>query len=140
MKGSEPRMSTSQSQTIFTLFGWLRRMFIRPQERTGGDCECAENNLRTTNLVRQLIRQQDPLVRSMIFLRHGDGLPLEQVAVMTQESAEVVKSRLLEFRKACRTVLSQRQAATNFPIRDCVAPDVPQRYGVPRRSGQTAPL
>lgn len=59
-----------------------------------------DNDLRNRGLVRLLIDRQNPEVRCMIFLRHCESFSLSEIAEITGESAQSVRSQLLRFRMA----------------------------------------
>jgi DNA-directed RNA polymerase specialized sigma24 family protein len=55
--------------------------------------------------VLNLLRQQEPIARLLIFLRHCEGLSLDQVSRITGQAPIAIQSRLLEFRLSMRRLL-----------------------------------
>jgi hypothetical protein len=85
-----------------TLHGEFQRNYTNAQigtedfEESGGPS--------TPQFVRRMIYRQEPAVRFMIFLRHVEKVPLNDVARIVGRSPETVKSCLLNFRHQCGTL------------------------------------
>jgi hypothetical protein len=84
-------------------------------EQTCGACEGNNRDPHLSDSVRDLIRRQDPIVRCMVFLRHYENLPLDQVAYITHHAANAVGSRLLEFRNSLKQLLGNGTSHGNVP-------------------------
>ena len=80
-------------------------------EHACGACEGDTRDPYLPSPVRDLIRRQDPIVRFMVFLRHCENLPLDQVAYITHHAANAVRARLLEFRTSLKQLLGNGTSA-----------------------------
>lgn len=84
-----------------SLFIALYNAFRRTDEHSkAGAVDQMDDDLRNRGLVRLLIDRQNPKVRCMIFLRHCESFSLSEIAEITGESAQSVRSHLLRFRMA----------------------------------------
>ena len=68
------------------------------------------NNADRAKSLRDLILQQEPAVRAMIFLRHCENFSLEQVAWITREVPSTVLSQLLQFRHSLHELFRNAEA------------------------------
>jgi DNA-directed RNA polymerase specialized sigma24 family protein len=90
------------------LFKHLHFLFQQDSEKRSDTARTSEiNGHRPSDptLVLNLIRQQEPIARLLIFLRHCEGLSLEQVSRITGQAPIAIQSRLREFRSSLRRVL-----------------------------------
>ena len=84
-----------------SLFIALYNAFRQTAEHSkAGAGDQMDDDLRNRGLVRLLIDRQNPKVRCMIFLRHCESMSLSEIAEITGESTQSVRSQLLRFRMA----------------------------------------
>jgi DNA-directed RNA polymerase specialized sigma24 family protein len=92
------------------LFKHLHILFQRDSEKRRQIGSIRENgggeSSRPTSVLN-LIQQQEPGARLLIFLRHCEGLSLEQISSITGQSRIAIQSRLLEFRSYMRRFLDK---------------------------------
>ena len=87
------------------LFKHLHFLFQQDSERRSDTGRISEiNNPRSSDptSVLNLIRQQEPIARLLIFLRHCEGLPLDQISRITGQAPIAIQSSLREFRSSLR--------------------------------------
>jgi DNA-directed RNA polymerase specialized sigma24 family protein len=90
------------------LFKHLHILFQQDSEKRRHMGRIRENDGRESSRpisVLNLIRQQEPGARLLIFLRHCEGLSLDQISSITGHAPIAIQSRLLEFRSSMRRFL-----------------------------------
>lgn len=110
--------SQNRGQLRIELFAALYSAFQRDSSRYRAAAQTPvtvfTNNPDRAKSVSDLILQQEPAVRAMIFLRHCENFSLEQVAWITREVPSTVLSRLLQFRHSLHELFRNSKAQPNL--------------------------
>jgi DNA-directed RNA polymerase specialized sigma24 family protein len=97
--------STEQKMHLFKHLHFLFQQDSEKCSDIGRISEIDSHRSSDPRSVLNLIRQQEPIARLQIFLRHCEGLSLEQISSITGQSRIAIQSRLLEFRSYMRRFL-----------------------------------
>jgi hypothetical protein len=90
------------------LFKHLHFLFLQDSEKRRDTPRISEINSHGSSdptSVLNLLRQQEPIARLLIFLRHCEGLSLDQISRITGQAPIAIQSRLREFRSSLRRLL-----------------------------------
>jgi DNA-directed RNA polymerase specialized sigma24 family protein len=101
-------LSEDSAEQKIHLFKHLHFLFQQDSEKRSHIGRVSEMNRHRSSdptSVLNLIRQQEPIARLLIFLRHCEGLSLHQISSITGQEPIAIHSLLLEFRSSLRRFL-----------------------------------
>ena len=102
------QLSEDSAQQKMHLFKQLHILYHHDSEKHRNIGRVRENGGGESSQptsVLNLIQQQEPGARLLIFLRHCEGLSLDQISSITGHTPIAIQSRLLEFRSSMRRFL-----------------------------------